>query len=248
MSTHPTIEYSNRYTQWFVTVKRLLYQPLMTRTPTAQQRGPKPTKHNDILWAAAKLFAERGVGQTSTRDIAAAAKTTERTLYKHFGTKEALVRAVVDDAVLSHIAPASLQDLRQLIESHGDDIVAWHMTLLRQRSDVMAKSPHLAQLLLVEILRDETLRQQFGEQWLRTTWTPLITLFKRLKREGQLKTDLPADTAARAFLSLNLGYLIARYILAPKNTWDDAAEHEALARLFSDGASARPHGAHRRRK
>ncbi|HYF06109.1 MAG TPA: helix-turn-helix domain-containing protein, partial [Acetobacteraceae bacterium] len=76
------------------------------------RRGPAPTKHLDLLWAAARLFGSRGVAQTTTRDIAAEAGTTERTLFKHFGSKEGLVQAVISEAVVAHLAPTSLDALR----------------------------------------------------------------------------------------------------------------------------------------
>lgn len=199
------------------------------------RRGPAPTKHVDILWAAARLFARQGVGQTSTREIAAAAATTERTLFKHFGSKEALVRAVIDEAVLPHLAPTSLEALRQVIEAHGDDFRAWHVALLESRSLSLAAAPELTRLLLVELLRDEGLRRRFVDQWLPAVWTPLAGLFARLQSQGRLRQDIAPDALVRMFLSLNLGYLIGRHVLAPGLAWDDAAEREAIAALFAQG-------------
>jgi hypothetical protein len=40
------------------------------------------------------------------------------------------------------------------------------------------------------------------------------------------------------FLSLNIGYLLARHILAPDAVWDDARERQAIATLFMHGAAA----------
>ncbi len=48
------------------------------------------------LSAAAELFAERGVAATSIRDIAARSKVNHGLIYRHFGTKEQLVGAVLD--------------------------------------------------------------------------------------------------------------------------------------------------------
>jgi AcrR family transcriptional regulator len=206
---------------------------------TASRRGPAPTKHLDILWAAARLFAQRGVAQTSTREVAAAAHTTERTLFKHYGSKDALVRAVVDQAVLPHLAPTSLQALRRLIDAHAGELQAWHRALLRSRTQALARAPELTRLLLVELLRDEPLRERFAQQWMEAVWQPLVELFAALQREGRLAPDFAPATLTRLFLSLNLGYLVARHVLAAAQPWDDEAEIEALARLFARGAGAR---------
>lgn len=203
----------------------------------ASRRGPAPSKHQDVLWAAARLFAERGVAQTSTREIAAAAQTTERTLFKHFGTKDALVSAVVDQAVLPHLAPTSLQALRRLIAAHDGDLQAWHVALLRSRARALAAAPELTRLLMVELLRDEALRGRFAGQWLEAVWQPLLELFAALQAERRLVADTPPATLVRLFLSLNLGYLVARHVLAPAQPWDDEAEIAAVARLFARGAA-----------
>ncbi|MGH3970828.1 MAG: TetR/AcrR family transcriptional regulator [Mycobacterium sp.] len=49
-----------------------------------------------ILAAAAGLFAERGPAATSIRDIAARSNVNHGLVFRHFGTKEQLVGAVLD--------------------------------------------------------------------------------------------------------------------------------------------------------
>jgi TetR/AcrR family transcriptional regulator, repressor for neighboring sulfatase len=49
-----------------------------------------------ILAAATDLFAERGPAATSIRDIAARSKVNHGLVFRHFGTKDRLVGAVLD--------------------------------------------------------------------------------------------------------------------------------------------------------
>jgi AcrR family transcriptional regulator len=64
------------------------------------------------LAAAAELFAERGPAATSIRDIATRSRVNHGLVYRHFGTKERLVGAVLDHlgdslaALLADGAPA----------------------------------------------------------------------------------------------------------------------------------------------
>lgn len=204
-------------------------------TPAPARRGPAPTKPHDILWAAARLFARRGVAQTGTREIAAEAGTTERTLFKHFGSKDALAQAVIERAVLPHLAPTSLAALRQAIDAHAGDLATWHAALLRQRAEALAQAPELVRLLAVELLRDEALRARFAEAWLVAAWGPLTGLFAALQREGVVARELAPELVARLFLSLNLGYLLGRFVLAPQRAWDDEAEIAAIVRVFARG-------------
>lgn len=49
-----------------------------------------------IIKASTKLFTERGYAGTTTRAIAELAEVNEVTLFRHFGTKEKLAKAIMD--------------------------------------------------------------------------------------------------------------------------------------------------------
>lgn len=75
-----------------------------------------------ILVAAADLFAERGPAATSIRDVAARAGVNHGLVYRHFGTKDQLVGAVLNwlGAHFSGLiaAKASPQEARAAIDRH----------------------------------------------------------------------------------------------------------------------------------
>ncbi|HME48509.1 helix-turn-helix domain-containing protein [Mycobacterium sp.] len=70
------------------------------RASTAAQRADGPVGRDEVvaatLEAAADLFAKRGPTATSIRDVAARAGVNHGLVYRHFGTKEQLVGAVLD--------------------------------------------------------------------------------------------------------------------------------------------------------
>jgi AcrR family transcriptional regulator len=205
-------------------------------TPRGRQRSE--ARSAEILWAAAQLFAARGIAAATTRDIAAAAHTTERTLFKHFGSKEGLVRAVLEEAVLSHLAPTSLAGLQEAIAACEGDLQQWHRALLQARLRDLSAAPELTRLLLAELLRDAQIREAFAAQWEPAAWRPLVQLFETLQAGGAMRRDIPAPRLVRQFLSLNLGFLLGRLILAPELPWEDAEEIGAIAAAFH--AAARP--------
>ena len=211
----------------------------MSTLPSPKRRGPPATKQIDILWTAARLFAARGVAHTSTREIAAQANTTERTLFKHYASKEGLVRAVIAQAVLPQLAPSSLDALRGAIESGkrggAASFANWHRTLLKVRAEATAQAPELTRLLCVELLRDETVRASFAAQWHATAWQPLVKLFTQLQVNAQVRSDITPERLARLFLSVNLGYLIGRFVLAPELSWDEEADLHAASEVFLRG-------------
>jgi AcrR family transcriptional regulator len=59
--------------------------------PTGRREASKQATRAAIRVAAKQLFADRGFEQTTVRDIARAANVTERTFYRYFETKEALL-------------------------------------------------------------------------------------------------------------------------------------------------------------
>ena len=212
---------------------------MSTELPIPPRRGRPRNEalHGHILWTAAQLFGRQGVAQTTTREVAAEAGTTERTLFKHFASKEGLMQAVMDEVVLAHLAPLSLADLRTTIARCGDDLQAWHRALLTERLRMLSEAPDLVRLLIVEVLRSEAARSRFAVTWRDAVWEPLHTLFTQLQDEGRLRRDVEAAALVRQFLSLNLGLLIARVVVAPTIAWDDKSEIAAVAAVFGAGAA-----------
>ncbi|BAX91202.1 TetR/AcrR family transcriptional regulator [Mycobacterium shigaense] len=72
----------------------------MTTGSARATRGEIPTGREEVaaavLQAATDLFAERGPAATSIRDIAARSKVNHGLVFRHFGTKDKLVGAVLD--------------------------------------------------------------------------------------------------------------------------------------------------------
>ncbi len=71
---------------------------MTTPTPAASPVGREEVVAATLA-AAAELFAARGPAAASIRDIAALAKVNHGLVYRHFGSKEHLVGAVLDDQV-----------------------------------------------------------------------------------------------------------------------------------------------------
>jgi AcrR family transcriptional regulator len=62
-------------------------------------RRPAAERRRQILAAARALFAERGFHATTTRDLAAAADINDALIYRYFPDKQAILAALVDEAI-----------------------------------------------------------------------------------------------------------------------------------------------------
>jgi AcrR family transcriptional regulator len=105
----------------------------------AANTAPAPTRER-ILSVARRLFAERGYKGTSVGDIEAAAGLAPRSggLYKHFPSKEAVLRAVMArdagamDELDERIALLDLGDLRAEVTF----IARWGLAELRREHEL----------------------------------------------------------------------------------------------------------------
>jgi AcrR family transcriptional regulator len=65
-------------------------------TPEPKGAGAGPSRRDELLGIAARLFAERGFKNTTVRDIADAAGILSGSLYHHFDSKESIVDELLD--------------------------------------------------------------------------------------------------------------------------------------------------------
>lgn len=209
-------------------------------SPAARGRPRSDAIHSELLWAATRMFSRRGKLGTSTREIAAEAGTTERTLFKHFGSKEGLLHAVLDEAVLAQLAPASLAELKGTIQAYAGDFEAWHRALLLSRLEALRAAPELTRLLIIELVGDEAQRARFVGLWKDAVWAPLVELFGQLQRDGMLRNDLRTDALVAQFLRSNMGFLVSRLLMGSSAEAQDEEDVAALASLFLAGAASSP--------
>lgn len=123
-------------------------QPLQTSPP----RGPDAVREA-LIEAASTLFAERGPGNVSIRAIARAANVNHGLVHHYFGSKDALLRAVLDH--LSSEAAAEIAGVGDptlvaraggATERHGR-ILAHLLLEARNPAEVQTDHPALQSLI-----------------------------------------------------------------------------------------------------
>ena len=206
------------------------------RGEAARYARPATSKEAAILQAATKLFGEKGYEATRTADIAAAAKVTERTLFRYFPSKEKLYRRVMFPALLAAAVPKALMDAGELFGTEADTVAEWHRRVLTLRVAAAREAAPQFRLLVSSLMSDEALRGKVIDIWKENVLQPLLVTLRRFQKRGQLRSDLAPEKLARALISLNLGYIFARALLAPDARWDDPREIEATVELLLRGA------------
>ena len=147
--------------------------------------------HQKLLQVTCRLFAESGYQGTTTRRIADAAGVNEVTLFRHFGSKDALIRAA-----LSTMGGRS----GPLLDSDADDPAAeldrWglqvfyhyyeHRNLIRRIMGEMVEHQELDAFVMEDCGRE---------------YNQLVAFFRSLERRGLTTPHLCAEAAAGMFLS-----------------------------------------------
>jgi TetR/AcrR family transcriptional regulator len=206
------------------------------RGEAARYARPSTSREAAILEAATRLFGEKGYEATRTAEIAAAARVTERTLFRYFPSKEKLYRRVMFPALLAAAVPKALLDAGELFGTDAETVAEWHGRVLKQRLAAARQAAPQFRLLVASLMSDEMLRHKVTGIWKENVLKPLLATLRRYQKRGQLRADVAPEKLARAIISLNLGYIFAAALLAPDARWDDEAEIAATVDILLSGA------------
>jgi AcrR family transcriptional regulator len=200
----------------------------------ASKRGrpPSPEKRQAILDAVQRLFAAKGVDATTTREIAAEAQTTERTLFKHFVSKEGLVRAAIEQVSFTAMQQAAYARILDPQPFTASAFADWHRAFLADRVRTAIAAPDTYAVLFRELFRDGAFRADYAERWLGTVFGPLCAQIERMQKEGAITSTQSPDALTSAFFSLSIGYLVSRFVLMPDFLWDDEANIDSIVAMF----------------
>src|SRR5690606_22851950 len=105
----------------------------MTDSAPRRGRKPSPELRGTMIRAAIRIFARDGVDAATTRSIAAEASTTERTLFKHFGSKAGLVQASIEAISIDFVNDGAFAPIHRADRFTWPEFAAWHRAFLADR-------------------------------------------------------------------------------------------------------------------
>ncbi len=204
---------------------------------TAQGNSPGQEEGDTrqrILQAAASVFGEKGYAGATTRAIAARAGVNEVTLFRHFGRKENLLSAVIDQHSKLPELIARLET--QLTGDYRADLVriaSLFFQVLTERREVI-------RLMLCEADQFPELREALARNPRRLRQV-MIGYLREQQRQGRLQA-IPLEAMAHAFWGVLFSYAISQEILEEPILADRPADQviSHLVDLFIAGA-IRPH-------
>jgi AcrR family transcriptional regulator len=184
-------------------------------------------KRREIIRVAAETFEELGYDRTSMLTIAERMRGSKQTLYNYFGSKEELLRAVLDFDV-GDVADQALEEL------HSQKSLRKGLTRLGEIYLARQLAPQA--ISNMRIVATQPAESGIGEDFYRNilcvAWKRVADAFKALMGDGKLRRADPW-LAAMHFKGLVLQDLLERQLLnAEKRA--DAAEVETSAKQAAD--------------
>jgi AcrR family transcriptional regulator len=189
-------------------------------------------RRNQILDAAATVFAAKGFHRATTREIASAAGISEGTIYNYFDNKESLLIGLM-------VRLAALESLGdELTEALHGDARQFFTAMFRQRVSRIADTQPVFQALLPEILVNPHLREEFYQHFVLRIATLLEGYIQARVNLGHIR-PVNAPLTIRAVQAMFLGLIILR-IMGDEvlNSQEDQIA-ETLDTLIFDGLSPR---------
>jgi AcrR family transcriptional regulator len=162
----------------------------------AAKAGPRASqekRRQELVLAAFDLIAEHGFEGLRTRDVAARVGVNIATLHYYFPTKEALIRGVLDQAMLR---------FRSTLAPHGSpaDQLRNHLRAVRK---LLAEEPELKAVmgeLALRSARDRSIAAIMTEMY--EGWHATVRgLLRRAVKEGGLRQDVDSDGVAALVLA-----------------------------------------------
>ena len=190
-------------------------------TKTERQTGPD--RRLMLLQAALALFSTQGYEGTTTRAIAERVGVTEALLFKHFRTKEELLRAVVGEFGPRRQLPlASPETLALPVRPALEQILAQYL-------DAFWANRACLRMLIIEAWRDTEALRELQSQF--TERTQLLAAFLESRiRTGELREDV-APALTEVISAATSGFLM-RAMRSEPESWT-AARAQFLTHLMS---------------
>jgi AcrR family transcriptional regulator len=169
-----------------------------------------------LLDAAAQTFSRDGIQGATTREIARGAGVNEVTLFRHFKSKEQLLRAVLQRALA---AEAAIMDQHS---SWKEDLRGNMEKYARHYYSHLVKKEGLARAFFAEVNVLPKSIQTMIADLIRPVRERLIAIMADAQQAGVVRSDLDIECALDAFKNALYAALLRQGPYLPRNYSTDA--------------------------
>ena len=169
-----------------------------------------------LLDAAAETFARDGIRGATTREIARKADVNEVTLFRHFKSKEQLLRAVLQRGLVSEVAMMDQhsswkENLRESMEKYA-----------RHYYSHVEKKEGIARAFLAEAQILPKSMQTMIAEVIRPVRERLVLILTDAQRAGVVRKEVNVECALDAFKNTLYAGMLRQGVYLPRNYTMDA--------------------------
>lgn len=193
-------------------------------------------RRNQILDAAASVFAEKGYHRATTKEIASVAGVSEGTIYNYFDNKADLLIGMMTRLAELRELPKELEDSLQ------SDARAFLVAIFRDRMGRTVQSHEkMFQAILPEILTNPELRERYYQEFVQPTATMLEGYIRARVQMGHMR-PINVPLAVRAVQGMFVGLLMFRILGDEpiRESWDELPE--VIGTIIFEGLSPADRG------
>lgn len=219
----------------------------MPRLTAPARRALAQERRQQILTAAASVFAEKGFDRATIGDVARAAGMADGSIYNYFDDKQDL---------LVHLPHQFLQPPIQAVQAAvtadpTPDPEVILRTVAQNIVNVVTQNRELTRVLFTTVpLMDEKLRAEYLRQVPLYAVEALESYIKAMQTAGVFRSDLDPTIAARILPGMMLFFLLVQEILMPPGVsrfeYDKVLPH--VTGIFLHGVLEDPAPASKRKR
>ncbi len=190
-------------------------------------------RRNQILDAAAKVFAEKGFHPTTIKDIAREASLADGTIYNYFDNKTSLLVGILDRMKEATLQEVNLPDFSELdFRSFLRVYLQYPLTALKPGNF------ELFRVVISEIMVNKEFRELYYQKIFEPTLSMAEKYFQEWAAQGSIK-NVDLNLTIRAISGMVFG-LILEHIMGDKTleeNWEDLPDF--LTNLILDGIGSK---------
>ncbi|KAA9021788.1 TetR/AcrR family transcriptional regulator [Niallia endozanthoxylica] len=211
--------------------KKSLLDEMIAQTKLSKKQTDKQQK---IVEAAVKMFASNGYANTSTSEIAKVAGVSEGTIFRHYGTKDNLLLAVILPFIKESL-PSMAENVFKEVFLEDESFESFLRALIINRWHFLSDNKELFKVIVKELLYNENLKNELLPFFTENILKRLNKVIDYYKSRGELM-DLPSEKVLKMMLTVIFGYFVSEFVLFPVASDEiKDKDFDTIVRFIMDG-------------
>lgn len=209
-----------------------ILQLLMQYTKEGTQFTDKKQR---IVLAAIELFAKKGYANTATSEIAKEAGVAEGTIFRHFGTKENLLLAILIPFIKHSLPQMADAIFEEVLAEKPKTIEEFVRALATERFMFFKENRDLFRIFIKEMIYHDELKNELISHISEHALSRIEQIIQDFQEKGEV-IDIPAKILSRNIFTTLLGFFLSRFVLMSENVFlDDQREIDYIVQIIVNG-------------